>query len=168
MFPLQCRALGFRDSPPQHLVTSYVTWYACGMRLVLDTDVLVAALRSATGASRRILLAGIDQRCTLLVSPVLMFEYEAVLKRPAHLHSAGASEADVDVVLDMLAAAAERVELHYLWRPQLTDVGDEMVLETAVNGRADALVTFNTRHFVPSATRFGLAVVRPGNIVGRI
>ena len=97
-----------------------------------------------------------------------MFEYEAVLKRPAHLHSAGASEADVEVVLDMLAAAAERVELHYLWRPQLTDVDDEMVLETAVNGRADALVTFNTRHFVPPATRFGLAVVRPGDIVGRI
>ena len=81
------------------------------MRLVLDTDVLVAALRSATGASRRILLAGIDQRCTLLVSPVLMFEYEAVLKRPAHLHSAGASEADVEVVLDMLAAAAGTVNL---------------------------------------------------------
>lgn len=135
------------------------------MRLVFDTDVMVAALRSAAGASRRLLLAAVDGRITQLVSPVLMFEYEAVLKRPDHLRAAGADEADVDVILDQVAATAERVELHYLWRPQLAD---EMVLETAINGRADLLVTFNVRHFQPAAGRFGLEAVRPADIARRI
>lgn len=138
------------------------------MRLVFDTDVMVAALRSAAGASRRLLLAAVDGRITQLVSPVLMFEYEAVLKRPDHLRAAGADEADVDVILDQVAATAERVELHYLWRPQLADVADEMVLETAINGRADLLVTFNVRHFQPAAGRFGLKALRPADIARRI
>lgn len=97
-----------------------------------------------------------------------MIEYEAVLKRPVHLDAAGASLSDIEVVLDQLAASAERVDFHFLWRPQLTDVADEMVLETAVNGRADCIVSFNVRHFGRAAERFGLAVARPADLVWRI
>lgn len=119
-------------------------------------------MRSAAGASRQLLLAGIDRRIKLLVSPALILEYEAVLKRPEHLAAAHATEAQIDTVLDMVAAMAEPVELHYLWRPQLADVGDELVLEAAINGGADALVTFNVKDFEPAAGRFGLAILRPG------
>ena len=135
------------------------------MRVVLDTDVMVAALRSATRASRTLLLAGIDRRLTLVVSATLLFEYESVLKRPEHLAAACADESDVDVVLDQLVAAADAIETHYLWRPQLTDGGDELVPEAAVNGRADALVTFNLSDFDGPAQRFGLRLCRPSDLL---
>jgi putative PIN family toxin of toxin-antitoxin system len=132
------------------------------MRIVLDTDVMVSAFRSATGASRQLLLAGMDRRVILLISPALVLEYESVLKRPEHLLASRSDESEVDTVLNLLAASADHVELHYLWRPQLTDVGDELVLEAAINGQADALVTFNLRDFEIGAQRFGLKVCRPG------
>lgn len=138
------------------------------MKILLDTDVMVAALLSATGASRRILRAGIDRRIGVLVSTTLMFEYADVLKRKTHLAAAGATAGDVDVILDMLAATAELVEMDYLWRPQLTDAADEMVLETAVNGGADFLVTFNARDFGVAPSKFGIAVTRPSDLIGRV
>ena len=61
----------------------------------------------------------------------------------------------------------EAVEIRFLWRPQLTDADDEMVLETAVNGRAEAIVTFNRRDFEPAASRFGIAVLAPGEALHR-
>ena len=64
-----------------------------------------------------------------------------------------------------LAAAAEPVRLAYLWRPAVRDPNDDMVLETAANGRADAIVTFNKRDFVPVADRFGVRILSPGEAV---
>ena len=72
------------------------------------------------------------------------------------------------IVLEFLAALAstiEPVEVHYQWRPQLSDPSDEMVLEAAVNGRADALVTYNVKHFAAAAARFRLRVARPGELL---
>ena len=132
------------------------------MRLVLDTDVMVAALRSDQGASRQLLLAALDRRFVLLVSVPLMLEYEAVLKRPEHLVASGLSVGDVDTVLDALAAVIEPVRLAFLWRPSLKDPSDEMVLETAVNGQAGRLVTFNLRHLAQAALRFGIHASSPG------
>ena len=132
------------------------------MRLVLDTDVVVAALRSERGASRQLLLAALDRRLVILASVPLMIEYEAVLKRPRHLAATGLAIDDVDAVLHALAAVVEPVRLTFLWRPSLVDVNDEMVLDTAVNGGADRLVTFNVRHFDQAARRFGLKVSTPG------
>jgi putative PIN family toxin of toxin-antitoxin system len=132
---------------------------------VLDTDVLVAAFRSDAGASRRILEKALAGEFELLLSVPLMFEYEAVLNRPEHLLASGASAEDVADVLDGLAAAGKRVRLAFRWRPQLVDPNDDMVLETAVNGQADAIVTFNERDFNPVAARFGCRVMRPGEFL---
>jgi len=63
---------------------------------------------------------------------------------------------------------AEPVKTHFLWRPQLRNLGDEMVLEAAVNGRADALVTFNVRDFGTVPARFGIELIIPREAIGRI
>ena len=133
------------------------------MRLVVDTNVMVAALRSDQGASRQLLLAALRGQYTLLVSVPLMVEYEAVLTRTEHLSASGASAEEVNEILDLLSSRLEPVNLAFLWRPMLRDTGDEMVLETVVNGGADALVTLNVRHFEGAARLFRFAVVSPGS-----
>jgi putative PIN family toxin of toxin-antitoxin system len=132
---------------------------------VLDTDVHVAAFRSDAGASRQVLDAARARRFQLLLSVPLMLEYESVLTRPENLAASGASREDVSAVLDELASIGKRVQLMIRIRPMLPDPDDEMVLETAINGRADAIVTFNQRDFRPAAARFRCSVVRPGEIV---
>jgi putative PIN family toxin of toxin-antitoxin system len=132
------------------------------MRVVLDTDVLVAAFRSDQGASRQLLLAALDRRFVMLVSVPLMLEYEAVLTRQEHLTAAGITADDVNTVLDALAAVIEPVRLAFLWRPRLKGAADEMVLETAVNGTANRLVTFNLKHLGEAALEFGVRAMRPG------
>jgi putative PIN family toxin of toxin-antitoxin system len=132
---------------------------------VLDTDVLVAAFRSDAGASRRKLEAALVQQFELLLSVPLMFEYEAVLSRPEHLAVSGASPQDVSDALDGLAAVARQVKLAFRWRPTSPDPNDDMVLETAINGHADAIVTFNERHFKPVAAEFGCRVMRLGQFL---
>jgi predicted nucleic acid-binding protein len=134
------------------------------MRLVLDTAAMVAAIRSSAGASSRLLRAALEQQhgLTLLVSVPLLIEYEAVMTRLEHLRAARLSAADVGVLLDAVAAVAEPVRLAFLWRPTLPDADDDMVLEAAVNGRADGIVTFNRRDFGPAAEQFGIPVLSPG------
>lgn len=131
------------------------------LRIVLDTNVLVAGLRSRHGLAHQILRQLPQQRYQLLLSVPLLLEYEAVLKREAQQLCHGLAADDIDVLLGTWASLAEPVTLHYLWRPQLTDPQDEMVLETAVNGRADRLITFNVNDFTPAAGRFGLRVCTP-------
>jgi len=128
--------------------------------VVLDTNVFVAAARSRNGASFALLAALRLNRFRLLVSVPLFLEYEAVLKRPEQLSAGQRNPAMVDAFLDALAMRAIPVHMFYLWRPQLRDAADEMVLETALNGRADALVTFNVNDF-DAAAKFALPVHTP-------
>jgi len=139
------------------------------MRLVLDTAAMVAAIRSDRGASRRLLQAALQgQGITLLVSVPLLIEYEAVMTRREHLNAAGLTAAEVGSLLDAVAAVAERVRLNFFWRPQLSDADDDMVLETAINGRADGIVTFNRRDFALATQQFGIAVLSPAEALGRL
>jgi putative PIN family toxin of toxin-antitoxin system len=135
---------------------------------VLDTTVLIAALRSDRGASRVLLTSALEGRLTVLASVPLMVEYEAVATRPEHLDAAGLTDEEVRTVLDALATVIEPVRLAFLWRPMLTDVADDMVLETAVNGRADMLVTMNRRDFAPAIDLFNLKVVSPAEALTRL
>jgi predicted nucleic acid-binding protein len=137
-------------------------------RTVLDTDVLVAAVRSDRGASRALLTAALERRYPVLASVPLMLQYDSVLTRAEHLEAAGISAVDVEILLDALALVVEPIRISYLWRPVLPDAGDDLVLETAVNGRADVVVTFNRRHFEPAARHFGLEIVAPADAVRRL
>ncbi len=131
------------------------------MSYLLDTNVIVAAVRSPQGASAEILRRVLTGQLKVLCSVPLFLEYEAVLSRLEHLQAAGVSVADVTNLLDVLAGKVERVDIAYLWRPQLRDAADDMVLEAAVNGRATAIITFNQRDFLPQTLNFGIAVLTP-------
>ena len=135
---------------------------------MLDTDVVVAAMRSPSGASAAILRASRLGRAKLLISVALAIEYEAVCQRVEQQEAAELSRREVEIFVTAVIAMAEPVETHFLWRPQLRDPGDEMVLATAVNGRAQAVVTFNTRDFGAVPFRFGLEVLKPREAIGRI
>lgn len=137
-------------------------------RTVLDTDVLVAAVRSDRGASRALLTAALERRYPVLASVPLMLQYESVLTRSEHLVAARISAADVGILLDAVALVAEVIRISYLWRPVLPDPGDDLVLETAVNGRADAVVTFNRGDYEPAVRRFALEILTPADAVRRL
>jgi putative PIN family toxin of toxin-antitoxin system len=131
------------------------------VRIVFDTNVLVAAFRSRRGASRRWLESVLREEHVALVSVPLILEYETVLTRPEQLEASGLDVEQVGRFLDGLCSVAEPVEIMNLWRPLLRDPDDEMVLETAAFGRADLLLTFNVRDFA-GAEQFGVKASRPG------
>jgi putative PIN family toxin of toxin-antitoxin system len=123
--------------------------------IVLDTNVLVTALRSSRGASFRLLSLVEHDLFTLHVSTPLVTEYEAVLKRG--LTSLSAEE--IDDVIDYLCSKAVLNKIFYLWRPVLKDSDDDFVLELAVKANA-TIVTWNVADF-KRAARFGVDVMTP-------
>ena len=134
-------------------------------RAVLDTSVILAALRSRTGASNRLVELIALERLTPLVSTALFLEYEDVLLRPENRLATGMSAADVEAFLAAFASAAAPVDVHFRWRPVLRDPNDELVLEAAVNGRARALVTHNIRDFKVAGRLFDLRVLLPRELL---
>ena len=129
-------------------------------QVVLDTDVLVAAARSNRGASFELLrlFDSGDTRWEWNISTALLLEYEAVLKREQHRH--GRDLAEVDRLLDDVAARANRHAIFFLFRPHLTDPDDEFILELALAASVHYIVTFNRDDF-RDAERLGVRVVRP-------
>ena len=133
--------------------------------LVLDTNVIVSAFRSLEGPSSALLALAEDSKIRLLASNTLLFEYEDVLKRPEHVRAAGQTADDfIESVFDLVRP----VSIRFAWRPQLNDPDDEFLLETAVNGGADAIVTYNVRHFHDAARRFGIETLRPVELLRRL
>ena len=133
--------------------------------VLLDTNVLVAGLISSRGASFVLLQAVATGTLKIVASPALWLEYESVLKRDEICAMHGFSIQQIDAFLSALAVWVQPVSLHYVWRPQLRDPGDEMVLEAAVNGRVSAIVTHNTRDFAAVAPKFGLQVFTPAQMI---
>ena len=100
-----------------------------------------------------------------MVSVALALEYESVCLGPEHCSAAGLGIEEATIFVEAVIAMAQPVQVHYRWRPQLRDPADEMVLEAAVNARADRLLTFNLRHFQRAASTFGLTVQTPGDFL---
>ncbi len=103
-----------------------------------------------------------------LATPPLFLEYEEVLKRAEQQLAHGLRPDEVDEFLAELAALIEPVELHFRWRPQSRDPNDEMLIEAAINGRADALVTYNTSDFIMAGERFGIRVLNPAELLKKV
>lgn len=127
-------------------------------RIVIDTNVLVAALRSRRGASFKLLSLIGGRRFEVNVSVPLVLEYEDAGKRISH--EVGLSHADIDDALDYVCRTSRHRRIFFLWRPFLSDPKDDHVLELAVESACDFIVTHNVRDF-RGAERFGLRVVTP-------
>lgn len=128
------------------------------MRVVLDTDVIYSALRSKSGASNVLLRLLGTGRYRVALSVALGLEYESVLKRQAL--TTGYTVQDVETLLDYLCAVCEAQTIYFLWRPQLRDPKDDLVLELAANAACSHIVTFNLRDFA-GCQRFGVEAVTP-------
>lgn len=150
-----------RAQSPQLPCVAILLAISLFVRLVLDTAVIVAATRSDAGASRQLVLAALEKRFELLLSVPLILEYEAVLKRPEQIEASRGTVREIETLLIALIAVARPVYRSFFWRPLLRDADDDMVLETALNGHADLLVTFNLRDFEPAASDLGISVVAP-------
>jgi len=136
--------------------------------VVLDTSVVVAGLRSRSGAANAVLRLVATKKLKVLATPPLFLEYEDVLNRPEQRLAHGLTAENVEEFLAELAALIEPVEVHFRWRPQARDPNDEMVLEAVINGRADALVTYNIADFAAAAKHFGFELLRPGELLKRV
>src|SRR5437870_8681293 len=121
--------------------------------VVLDTDVVLSGLNSSAGASRLLLIAAWEGAIVPLASVAMMLEYEAVLKRPEHLLRMRLQSNDIDRFVDNWAALVEPVMPYFSYRPSIRDPDDEMFVETAINGRAEALITFNVDDYKISDDR---------------
>jgi predicted nucleic acid-binding protein len=130
--------------------------------VVLDSNVLVAGFRSRNGASFRLLQLLRAGRFQVAVSVPLVLEYEAELVR--HANTLGWRRQDAEGVVDYLCRIAHRQNIHFLWRPTLTDPKDEFVLELAVAAGCDAVVTHNVKDFAGAST-FGLRVLSPSEFL---
>lgn len=138
------------------------------MRLVVDTNVVVTAMRSPRGASAGLLMAARREEVTLVANVGLALEYEATCILAEHRLAAGLDEEGVGIFIDAVLAMVDPVETHYLWRPMLRDPADEFVLEAAVNGQAAAIVTFNRRDFGNAPASFGIEVLSPAEVLRRL
>jgi putative PIN family toxin of toxin-antitoxin system len=125
-------------------------------QIVIDTNILVAALRSRRGASHKLMSLIGSGRFAINLSVPLVLEYEDVLSRPEF----GFPPEDIRDVLDFLCTIANHHHIYFLWRPFLIDPKDDLVLELAVTAGCDYIVTFNERDFL-GIEAFGLEAIRP-------
>jgi putative PIN family toxin of toxin-antitoxin system len=127
--------------------------------IVIDTNVVVAGLRSRNGAAFRLLTLVGRERFRIHLSVPLVLEYEDVLIRELP-NLANLGTADVQNIINFHCAVATHHQIFFLWRPYLRDAKDDMVLELAVKARCDSVVTFNIRDF-SGIERFGISAVTP-------
>lgn len=136
-------------------------------QIIIDTNVLVAALRSKQGASFKLLqlLMERDERWQIHISTTLILEYEAVLKR--EIHRQGKDLSIIDKFIDDIVSVANRHSIFYLLRPHLKDADDDFILELAFSSSVDFIVTYNINNFV-RAKLFGIDVITPKTFLQKI
>jgi putative PIN family toxin of toxin-antitoxin system len=128
-------------------------------QIVMDTNVLVAALRSKKGASYKLLSLINAEIFQLNISIPLIFEYEDVIKRDLSI-SSSLNETEIDSILDYICAVANKHEIFFLWRPYLHDPKDDFILELAVEAQCKYIVTYNKADFT-GIESFGLKALTP-------
>ena len=131
-------------------------------RVILDANVILAAMRSQTGASHRLLLTMGHPRWQSVITPALMYEYEDVARRPGNAPEL--SSQDITNILDQIYQQSHRQLVWFSWRPLSVDPGDDAILEAAIAGACDFVVSFNERH-LRAAREFGIEVLRPADLL---
>ena len=133
--------------------------------IVIDTNVIVSALRSQGGWSYELLLLVDQGQFEICLSTPVALEYEEVCRRLLPQLSMTADE--LDSILDFLCRCSRKTKVHFRWPSRLPDPSDDAILELAVNAGCQCIVTFNTRHFKP-AREFGIEVVTPREFIIRL
>lgn len=131
-------------------------------QIVIDTNVIVAGLRSRRGSAFQLLTLVGTEQFDIHLSVPLVFEYEAVLLR--ELPNLAINAVDVQELIDFHCSVATYHQIFFLWRPCLPDPKDDMVLELAVKAECDSVVTYNIRDFV-DVGRFGLSAITPAEFL---
>jgi putative PIN family toxin of toxin-antitoxin system len=135
---------------------------------VLDTACFVTAVRSSDGAAGEVVRMVFREEIVPLMDLKLGLEYRDVALRPEHLMASVLSEREVLELIEALEAFAEPVEIKLKTRPLSPDPNDDMVLDLAINGQADALVTNNTKHFIAGGKQFGIPVLSPAELLEKM
>ena len=130
--------------------------------IVIDTCVFISVLRSRNGASFKLLSLIDDSKFEFFLSVSLVLEYEAVAKRMSR--SIGLTYQDIDDVIDYMCTIGKHRKVHFLWRPNLKDPGDDFILELAVESGCKYIVTHNIRDFSGSE-KFGVKVITPQELL---
>ena len=134
-------------------------------KIVVDTNVLVAALRSRLGASFRLINLIDSGKYVINISVPLVYEYEQVLNnmrwpgKPANKY--------ISDILDYICSVGQQWKIYYLWRPKLSDPKDEMVLELAVTSQSRYIITYNKSDF-REAVEFGIIVLSPAEFLKKL
>jgi putative PIN family toxin of toxin-antitoxin system len=136
-------------------------WYHIAVKVVLDTAALISAIRSSTGAAAEIVRLAAVRKLTLLMDYKLVCEYRDVSLRPQRVAASGRAPEDAEATIEMLEAIATPVLVRVKHRPLSQDGNDDMVLDVAINGQADVVVTNNIKDFRGAAERFGIEVMTP-------
>ncbi|MBW4513377.1 MAG: putative toxin-antitoxin system toxin component, PIN family [Scytonematopsis contorta HA4267-MV1] len=134
-------------------------------QLVLDTNVLLAGLRSSRGASYKLLTVLNDKRWQLNISTPLILEYEEILKREKYQLTL--SNDEIDNVIDAICAIANQCNIFYLWRPVAKDPDDDFLIDLALECQADFIITYNQKDLQP-AEKFGIKVVTPKEFLQQV
>ena len=132
------------------------------MKIVIDTNVLFTALNSNQGASYKLVSMIPSKKFSIAISVPLIIEYEAVLRRGKLPPSI--TEKDITDFIDFICQVGEEQDIFFLWRPFLPDPFDDLVLEVAVAGDCDAIITYNKKHFI-KVKKFGLRVLTPKELL---
>ena len=127
-------------------------------QIVLDTNVMVSALRSQKGASYKLVMLVGRANFEINLSVPLLLEYEDAAKRL--LGQIPLTEQEIDDILDYLCGLANQRDVFYLWRPFLRDPKDDMFLELAVSAQCEVIVSYNQKDFV-GVEQFGIQVMSP-------
>ncbi len=139
--------------------------YDTKMKIVIDTNVFISALKSKRGAAYRLLKLVGTGRFSVSISVPIIFEYDDVAKRRSML---ALTDQQIDDIINYLCLTSEHVAIFYLWRPVLSDPKDDFVLELAVNAAVDCIVTFNVKDFQKGQERFGIEIVTPQEFLLKI
>lgn len=133
--------------------------------IVIDTCVLISALRSRNGASFKLISLIDSNKFTFFLSVPLVIEYEAVAKRMSR--NLGLTHSDIEDIIDYLCAIGKHRKVHFLWRPNLKDPNDDFVLELAVEAECNCIVTHNTKNF-KGINKFNLKAITPQELLRNI
>jgi putative PIN family toxin of toxin-antitoxin system len=123
-------------------------------RIVIDTSVWVAALKSAAGGSRKVIRLCLKHKCQPIVGQALLTEYEELMARPAMFANSPLSKDEREELLDAFLSVSEWVPIFFLWRPNLPDEHDNHLIELAVAGAATTIITFNRRDLSGGELKF--------------